>query len=451
MRLIVQMLLLRDAVKKVNSVAIVGATPIEGKIGNIILRNIVDWGFNGDIFLVNPKYSSIHGYRAFPSLLDLPSIPDIVVIAIPEKDVGKVLEESAEIGAKLAVVITSNAEISENLKEEFRERMRIIGPNSAGITLSKYKLHASIEVPPSTGKVGIVAQSGAVGGVVLSRLSLLSSGVSFFFSLGNSADISVEDALEYAIDDDNTEAVIAYIEWLKNGRKFIDVASTLRKRGKPLCVLKGGRGEASEKAARSHTGGIATDYSLFKAAVRQAGGYLASDLDEVVEVCEVMRRIRIADEPKPIIITNSGGVGVISVSLMDELGIKVKIPSIEILPQKYGGKVKQGNPLDLGGDAYIDDILEVLSNNRLPEEFNLSVLIYVPTASEKPEKISEAIKKRAKDFSLPTIGMFAGAGSVEIIESVSSVIPVVSTSAILSKAIHALWMNRGNKDGDESS
>ncbi|MEM0179436.1 MAG: CoA-binding protein, partial [Fervidicoccaceae archaeon] len=144
------MLLLRDAVKKVNSVAIVGATPIEGKIGNIILRNIVDWGFNGDIFLVNPKYSSIHGYRAFPSLLDLPSIPDIVVIAIPEKDVGKALEESAEIGAKLAVVITSNAEISENLKEEFRERMRIIGPNSAGITLSKYKLHASIEVPPST-------------------------------------------------------------------------------------------------------------------------------------------------------------------------------------------------------------------------------------------------------------------------------------------------------------
>lgn len=432
---------LNEVLNEVKSVAVIGASPIEGKVGNTILKNLIAGGFNGDIYPVNPKYQNIYGFDTFSSVSDLPKPPDIVVVAVPPNEVAKVLEESAIKGSKLGVVITSelvgDPSFLSKLTKEYH--FRIIGPNSAGISISRLNLHASIEVLPSKGSVGVIAQSGAVGGVVISYLSELSSGISFFFSLGNSVDVSVEDALEYALQDASTESIIAYVEWLKDGKAFIEIASKLRQTGKPLCILKGGRGESSERAARSHTGGIATNYSIFKAAVKQLGGYLAQDIYEAVEVCEILRRLKGKKFEKPIIVTNSGGVGVLLVSIMDELGMKVEeLRSNEVLPEKFRGRVKLGNPLDLGGDASIEDVTEILSKPELKNCFDVAVLLYVPTAAETPEKIRKAVEKASNSFSLPTIGLFAGIGSREISKEISRFIPVASTPYNLAKALYAL-------------
>jgi len=431
-----------EALSKADSIAIAGASPVEGKVGNTILKNILTWGFKGRIYPINPKYDVILGIKAYRSIEDLPQAPDILVIATPGSEIASLINSASRFGTKLAVIISSSMEGDQNaLKSLARSKgPRIIGPNSAGISLSSFDLHASIEIPPTKGRVGIIAQSGAVGGALISYLADLSSGASFFFSLGNSLDVGVEEALEYAAYDSSTESVVAYVEWVREGGRFLSSLKLLRERGKPVCILKGGRGETSIKAASSHTGGIASDYSIFKAAVNQAGGYLASDIDELAEICEVLRRIKIRGKGiRPLLVTNSGGVGVIAASFMDEFEIKIVEPSlIEILPERFRKKVKLANPLDLGGDSSIDDALEVLRNEEIKKEFDISVLIYVPTAAEGPEKIGNAVKNASKSFSLPTIGLFAGAGSREVMKQVSSHIPVVSSSSNLARAILAL-------------
>ena len=246
----------------VSSIAVVGATPVEGKVGYEILKNIIKSGFKGDIYPVNPKYESILGIKAWSNVSRLPKTPDVVVIAVPPPVVPNVLEESAKKGVELAVVITAGFREAGNevLEQKLRNivhdyGIRVIGPNSAGISIASLNLHASIEVAPDKGSIALMAQSGALGGVVISKLRSYSSGVSFFISLGNMMDVDVADTLEYAHEDSSTEAVIAYIEWLSNGRRFLEIASKLTST-KPLSILKGGWGERSSEAVRSHTGGL---------------------------------------------------------------------------------------------------------------------------------------------------------------------------------------------------
>ena len=262
-----------DVLRNIRSIAIVGASPIEGKVGYVIMRNIIDFGFRGDIYPVNPKYDEILGVKCYPSLKEVPRRPDIVVIAVPPKFVSQVLRDAASIGCGLAVVITAgfrevgNVDLEEELRKIVRSSgLRVLGPNSAGITISKFNLHASIEVAPSKGPVGLAMQSGALGGVVISRLRRLSSGISFFFSLGNMLDIDFDDVFNYAFEDESTEAMIAYVEWVRDGKSFIESARKLSRR-KPLCIIKGGWGVRSSEAVRSHTGGLATNYEIFKAVV----------------------------------------------------------------------------------------------------------------------------------------------------------------------------------------
>ncbi|MEM2805162.1 MAG: CoA-binding protein, partial [Zestosphaera sp.] len=198
-------LTLTEVFRSLESVVVVGGSPVRGKVGNVILDNILRYGFNGRVYVINPKYDSVLGLKSYKNLKELPEKPDIVVVAVPAGAVAQVVEEAASVGAKLAIVISSGFSEDERLSLQKKlenvvksYKIRVIGPNSAGITLSSLFLHASIEVLPTRGSVGIAAQSGAVGGVIISELKKYSSGVSFFVSLGNCADVSPEEVLEYA-------------------------------------------------------------------------------------------------------------------------------------------------------------------------------------------------------------------------------------------------------------
>lgn len=424
--------------------AVVGGSPVRGKVGNTVLDNITKFNFRGRVYVVNPKYSEVLGFKSYQCLRELPEKPDVVVIAVPANAAVDVIREAAELKVKLAIVMSSGfsevgrLDLQASLEDIVKNTdIRVIGPNSAGITLSRHSLHASIEVIPTEGSIGIIAQSGAVGGVVISELRKYSSGVSFFISLGNCLDISVEEVLEYGSEDDRTSAVVLYLEWLRNGREFIKNSLKLLKVGKPLCVLKGGVGECSSEAVRSHTGGLAPNFEVFKTAVSKVGGYLATDILEAVEVCELSRRLKQLIPSRVLIVTNSGGLGVLTASSLELHGFKLPKPPYELInaSRDLSLKVSLANPIDLGGDSRIEDLTTLLTLDMLRKYYDVAVLAYVPTAAEPPEEIARVVGSQSKGFSLPVIGYFAGEGAVDIITKVSRDLPVSSSSWFLGKAL----------------
>lgn len=443
---------LTEVFKSLKSVAVVGGSPVKGRVGNVILENIMRYGFNGKIYVVNPKYDFVLGLKSYKNLRELPEKPDAVVVAVPADVAVRVVEEAASVGAKLAIVISSG--FSEDERHSLQKglenvvksyKIRVVGPNSAGITLSNFFLHASIEVLPTKGSVGVAAQSGAVGGVIISELKKYSSGVSFFVSLGNCADVSPEEVLEYAAEDGNTDALILYLEWLRDGRKFVENGLKLLRAVKPLCVIKGGVGKQSSEAVRSHTGGLTPSYEVFRAAVSKIRGYLATEIQDAVEVCELTRRLRGLNPSRIMIVTNSGGLGVLAASHLDLSGFELPRPPPKLVEalSKLGLRSTASNPLDLGGDTYIETLTDILALKELKEYYDLAVLAYVPTAAETSEKITKVIEEKQSSFSLPVVGYFAGEGSHEITARVSKHLPVISSSWILSKAL--IFMREFNR------
>lgn len=438
--------------KDISSVAVIGASPKAGKVGNTVLQNILSYGFRGKVYPVNPRYKEVLGLGAYPSLKDLPEPPDIAVIAVPTKAVPGVVAEASEMGVGLTVIITSGFKEAgnEEAEKELRRivssapRMRILGPNSAGITVSKVRLHASIEAPPTPGRVGLAMQSGAMGGVVISRLKELSSGISFFMSLGNMADVEISDVFEYALEDDATDSLIAYVEWVRDGKAFLEKGSKLAA-VKPLCILKGGRGERSSEAVRSHTGGLAGNYTIFKEAVRKIGAYLADDVSDLVEVEEALRRVGCLNGSRVLIVTNSGGLGVVSASHIEEHGLDLPpIPPklAEGLAKQAGKSFTGKNPVDFGGDASAEQVAKALTLNDLSRHFDVALFVYVPTAAEGPEEMAKALREHVNEFSLPVIAYFDGEGSREVIMKISGLLPAVTSARNAAKAVSAL-VNRG--------
>ncbi|MCD6323858.1 MAG: CoA-binding protein [Desulfurococcales archaeon] len=438
---------LYELTRGIKSVAVVGASATPGKVGNVLLKNIIEFGFKGKIFPVNPKRSEILGLKAYASLKDLPETPDLVVIAVPAKVVPQVLRDTKEVGCGLAIVVTAgfkeagNEEAQRALEEVIRDgKVRVIGPNSAGVSFTDQRLHASIEVMPEPGSVGLAMQSGAMGGVVISRLRELSAGTSFFFSIGNAADVGVEELFDYALRDEGTESMIAYIEWVKDGKEFIEKGFELSLR-KPLCILKGGKGEKSMKAVSSHTGGLAGSYATFKAAAKKIGAYLADDVDDLVEVCEILRRVGDVEARKVLIASNSGGLGIVTASQLEGLNVELPTidPSLKRKIMEAAGKAFSGsNPIDFGGDSFMNQVVKTFTVEGIENTYDLGILVYVPTAAESASDMASAIEEVGKDFRIPVIAYFDGEGAREAAQRVSKIIPVVTTSRNVGKAVKSL-------------
>ncbi len=442
-----------EVLRSISSVSVVGASPIRGRIGYEILANLVRYGFKGEVYPVNPKYGEVLGFKCYSSTRDIPGEVDLAVIAIPAPQVPKVLEDLCGKGVKLAVVISSgfrergHVELEERLLRVSRDcGVRLIGPNSAGVTSSPVRLHASIEVLPPEGRVAVVSHSGAVGGVAIYELQRLGSGVSYFISLGNSLDVSLEEVLEELAEDPHTDSVVAYVEWVKEGRRFIEALRKLSK-SKPVAVVKGGWGKASSEAVKTHTGGITTPYELFKAVAKQAGAYLAEEIDEAVEATEILRRLRTAPRMRRVlVVTNSGGYGILTSSHLEVAGAEVA-PLTEELAMGIASATSKEfsgvNPIDFGGDSRAVDVVKALSLGVLRDHYDLAVAVYVPTSAETPEEICEAFKEASE--ALPTIYLVAGGGSTAIARCVSKVKPVARRPSSVAKVLAYLWRNSTNK------
>jgi len=359
------------------SLAFIGASSDTNKWGYRILSNIVHGGFQGKIYPVNPKGGEALGLQFYKNLAEVPETPDLVIIVVPPVAMVDTIKGCISKGIKAGVVVTAGfAEVSESgaaVQDEMvvlarQGGMRLIGPNCFGILSPSAKLYAQMPpIFPSDGRIAVVSQSGNVGLTIARRAMALDFGCSRLISIGNEADLHAEDFLEYLADDDNTGVILAYIEGLKDGRRFFQVArDTCFK--KPIVMIKVGETEAGASAARSHTAALSGSAEVFDGISRQAGIVRADNLLELMNLgygflCHPIprgRRVGIA--------TLGGGWGVLAADACARLGLDVvKLPQdvIKELDSFLPAWWSRNNPVDLvaGSADAIVRVVDILARS----------------------------------------------------------------------------------------
>ena len=343
------------------SVAVVGASRTPGKIGNNILRNILKLGYQGDIFPVNPGAGEIEGLRSYPSVATIPEAVELAVIAIPAQFVLDVMRDCQRKAVKGVVVISSGfAEAGREGVERQRELVRlaaeagirIIGPNTTGILSPEGRFTTTFVnlkgVKP--GSIGFVAQTGIFAGMMFEWIfSSQHFGLSRVIGLGNKADVTDHDALDYLAEDEATRVVIMYLEGVKDGRCFLDSVERLV-RNKPLVVIKGGKTEEGARAAQSHTGSMAGRDEMFEALFRQAGAIRVSDFEQLLDFGKTFAYQPLPRGNRIAIITLSGGAGVMATDACLESGLALahlEAHTLSRMKEKMPPWASLGNPLDV--------------------------------------------------------------------------------------------------------
>jgi acetyltransferase len=415
-----------DALFRPKSVAIIGASRTPGKIGNILTRNMIDSGFQGEIYPVNPNADEILGLKAFSSVKEIPGELDLAVIAIPAAYVLGVAEECGEKGVKALVVISAGfkeighegALLEKQLVEiSARYGMRVQGPNCLGLINTESQLNLSFApAMPEAGRIGFISQSGALGTAVLDWIVKENIGFHSFVSLGNKGDLDEVDFIEAMGEDEDVSVILLYLESIDRGRRFIEVASRVV-REKPVVVIKGGTSSAGARAAGSHTGALVGSFVAYKTAFEKAGVILAESVEELFNYA-----IAFTEQPLPkgegvAIVTNAGGPGILATDLSERLGLRLTNLGSEVRSRLMGRLPKAasvGNPVDILGDARADlygyAIEEVISE----ESVNAVVVILTPQAMTESLKTAQGIVElQRRHGDKPIICIFMGGGRVQ--------------------------------------
>ena len=354
------------------SVAVVGASPDPGRPGGIVLRNLR--AFRGRLYPVNPHHREIGGLPSFPTLSDLPEPVDLAVLLRPAAELPRLLAEQGD-RIRCAVVVsagfaeTGAVALQEELLRVARERgVRILGPNCLGV-YNPYQRLDTLFLPrerlrrPRKGNVAIVAQSGALLVCLLEALARAGQGISCAVNYGNAADIDAAELFDHLAADPRTEVVVAYLEAVGEGRRFLATARQLANR-KPLLVLKGGKGAGGQAAACSHTGRLAGRYDVFTSLLRQEGIQEVTDLDALLDATLALARQRPRPGRRVAIVTNAGGLGVLAA---DECGrqwleLTPLPPAVrERLQGVFPAFYTVANPIDLTGQVRDEEFRTVLA------------------------------------------------------------------------------------------
>jgi acetate---CoA ligase (ADP-forming) len=366
-----------DSLFKPRSIAIIGASQKELSIGNVIIKNLLSYGYTGSIYPINPKVDEIRGLKAFPSIFDIPGDVDLAHVIVPAKSVPQVIEDCGRKGIKSVIINSAGfSEMGEEgmaLQTEFLSiargyGIRIFGPNCQGIinTDPKYKAYCDFTFTfPKPGSVSIVALSGGVGAFIMQSLFDLDIGMRLYASNGNACDVSISDVIKYYGDDEQTKAIILYTEGLSNPLEFMEVARSVSKK-KPILAMKAGRTEEGAKAAASHTGALA-GVDISTELIFEKTGILSFNNEE--ELCHVAMAFATQPIPKGNkvgIITNTGGPAVIATDELVNSGLQLPALSDrakKILQETLLPEATIGNPIDVvatGGGKHFRSALDVL-------------------------------------------------------------------------------------------
>jgi acetyl coenzyme A synthetase (ADP forming)-like protein len=388
-----------------NAVAVVGASRDLSTIGRRILDELIRAGFRGLIYPVNPKASEVAGLRVYPSVRELPAPVDLALIAVPAAAVLGVVDDCAARGVRALVVISAGfaevgaagSALQKALVEKVRGYgMRMVGPNCLGLLNANpdVRLNASFSpVFPPRGRVALSSQSGAVGLAALGVAQRYGPGLSTFVSVGNKADVSGNDLLQYWEQDPDTSVILLYLESFGNPRRFSHIARRVARR-KPVVVLHSGLTRAGGRAAGSHTAALATNAAAADAMFRQTGVIRAGSLEEMFDLA-----LALECQPPPrgsrvAIVTNAGGPGILCADACEAGGLTVPAPSPQLrakLAELLPGAASVGNPIDLiasaGPEAYRRAIETVLRCG----EFDALIVLFTPVGLATTQDVTAAI------------------------------------------------------------
>ncbi|HZP49045.1 MAG TPA: GNAT family N-acetyltransferase [Vicinamibacterales bacterium] len=389
------------------SVAVVGASRDPRSIGRRILRALTSNGFTGSIYPINPKADELDGLRCYARLADIPARVDLAVVAVPHARVLDVVDECAAAEIKSLVVITAGyAEAGaegrarqQALVDKVRAYgMRMIGPNCMGVLNADpaLRLNASFSpiVPPS-GSVALSSQSGALGMAIIELATERGVGLSTFVSVGNKADVSGNDLLQYWEADPHTSVILLYLESFGNPRRFGRLARRIA-RSKPIVCVKAGRTRAGLRAAGSHTAALAASDTAVDALFRQSGVIRAETLDEMFDIAACLEAQPLPPGRRVAIVTNAGGPGILAVDACEAAGLKVVEFSAETREQLAAflpAEAAIGNPVDMVASAGPDEYRRALEIVLTAPDIDALIVIYTPVDQEHAAATLTAIQE----------------------------------------------------------
>lgn len=413
-----------DFIFNPSSIAVIGASAEEKKVGYAILKNLIN-GYKGKIYPVNPGRTEIFSLSCYPSVSAIPDKVDLAIIVIPAKAVKESLKDCAQAGVKGVIVITAGfKEVGGDGVAREREivdivrssGMKMVGPNCLGVINATHKMNASFapDLPPE-GRVALFSQSGALGVAIIDWAVENNFGFSKFVSFGNKADLNEIDFLEYFAKDPDTDVIIGYIEDVIDGKKFLQIAREVTK-VKPVILIKSGATVAGARAASSHTGALAGSDRAFTEAFRKTGIIRVSSIQELFETAEMFISKRNPKGRRLLIITNAGGPGIIAADTADKMGIKLDPMtrnSIDAIAEKLPSTVSLYNPVDIIGDATSERYQIVLDQALKDEVVEGVCVILTPQAVTDVDNIADVIVNSSQNTDKPVFATFIGGKRVK--------------------------------------
>lgn len=436
-----------------DSVAVIGASDKEGKVGNAIMKSL-DREFGGKIYPVNLEDNEVLGYKAYKSVSEIDSDVDMAVVAIPAKYVPDLVKECGEKGIYNMVVVSAGFSEAgrEDLENEVKKYsdeydINIIGPNCLGVYNPEIGLDTIFNPPerqarPDKGRVAFLSQSGAFGAAILDWFSEVDIGVSKFVSYGNRADIDEADLIDYLNDDEETEVITYYIEGIKDGRKFMKAAERC---DKPIIALKSGRTSEGSSAASSHTASLAGKDGVYKGAFKQSRVIRVYSLRELFNLVKSISCQPPSQGSNISIVTNGGGAGVMTTDALVDIGLNLA-SFTKTTRKKFKESVKEGkipehattqNPVDIIGDAPSERYQEAMRIVLADDNTDGLIVICLFQSPALDEDIVEKISEM-QEYEKPIICVAPGGEYTHKITAKieDEGIPVYQTPE---EAVEAIW------------
>ena len=404
-----------------DSIAVIGASKNQTKIGYTIMANIKDSGYGGQVYPINPREEEILGYRCYPSLMELGKTVDVAVISVPADSSLNVARDCGAAGVKFLVVVSSGfkeiGQVGLRREKELLQictqyQMRLVGPNVVGIIDTGTPLNASFAPAfPRKGKIAFISQSGAMLLSIIDWSRSMGLGFSRFVSMGNKADLNEVDFIWSAAIDPNTKVILCYIEDVADGKRFLAVVQAASKL-KPVIILKSGTSTAGARAAASHTGALAGSNLAYETAFRQSGVIRAESMSDLFDLA-----ISFVNQPIPAgdqvsIVTNSGGPGIMATDSVERNGLRMarfQKETIAKLRESLPAEANIYNPVDVLGDARTERYSIALEAVLADESTDSAIVLLSPAAVTEPVKTAEVIVKLQHRFhKKPVFAVYMG-------------------------------------------
>jgi acetyltransferase len=407
------------------SVAVVGASGKEGSVGRTVLENLKRANFSGAIFPINPRYDSLLDLQTFPTIGELPAVPDLAIVATPAQTVPGIVKECGKKGILGLIVLSAGfREIGEAGKSveaalaaeiaKFPD-MRVIGPNCLGVMVPDSRLNASFAAAmPRPGRIAFISQSGALCTSILDWSLGERVGFSHFVSIGNALNVTVGNLIDYFAEDPLTDSIVLYVESVTDARRFMSAARAFT-RTKPIVVYKSGRFAESAQAAASHTGAMAGVDAVYEAAFRRAGMVRVHLTEDMFDCAELLARYRSPAGDRLAIVTNAGGPGVMATDeLLERHGVLASLSTetvdklSAILPTHWSHR----NPVDVLGDARPQRFAKALELVIADPNVDAALVILTPQAMTDPIGTAIQVADVAASSHKPVLAAWMGGETV---------------------------------------